>query len=76
MLPTSVRTAENRGMNDLFGAKDRSHVMIDRAAWLDTVNRVLARLKTMPGGLLPILHAIQEEIGYIPPSPSPSLPTR
>ncbi len=45
--------------------------MIDRAAWLDTVNRVLARLKTMPGGLLPILHAIQEEIGYIPPESVP-----
>ncbi len=35
-------------------------VMIDRAAWAEVVDRVLVRLRTMPGGLLPILHAIQE----------------
>ena len=45
--------------------------MIDRAAWLDAVDRSLARLKNMPGGLLPILHAIQEEVGYIPPESVP-----
>ena len=45
--------------------------MIDRAAWLDTVDRSLARLKHMPGGLLPVLHAIQEEVGYIPPESVP-----
>jgi formate dehydrogenase subunit gamma len=45
--------------------------MIDRAAWLDAVDRSLARLKLMPGGLLPVLHAIQEEIGYIPPESVP-----
>ncbi len=41
--------------------------MIDQAAWVDSVERILARLQAMPGGLLPILHAIQEEIGYVPP---------
>jgi formate dehydrogenase subunit gamma len=41
--------------------------MIERAAWADSVERILARLQAMPGGLLPILHAIQEEIGYVPP---------
>lgn len=45
--------------------------MIDRAGWLDPVDRVLARLKNMPGGLLPILHAIQEEVGYVPPESVP-----
>jgi formate dehydrogenase subunit gamma len=45
--------------------------MIDRAAWLEAVDRSLARLKHMPGGLLPVLHAIQEEIGYIPPESVP-----
>jgi formate dehydrogenase subunit gamma len=45
--------------------------MIDRAAWLDAVDRSLARLKHMPGGLLPILHAIQKEVGYIPPESVP-----
>jgi formate dehydrogenase subunit gamma len=47
--------------------------MIDRAAWLDTVDRVLAKLQSMPGGLLPILHAIQEEVGYIPPESVPRI---
>ncbi|MEO7986255.1 MAG: formate dehydrogenase subunit gamma [Gemmatimonadales bacterium] len=41
--------------------------MSDRPAWTDVVDRVLAGLRTMPGGLIPILHAIQEELGYIPP---------
>jgi formate dehydrogenase subunit gamma len=45
--------------------------MIDRAAWPGAVDRSLARLKHMPGGLLPILHAIQEEVGYIPPESVP-----
>lgn len=45
--------------------------MIDRAAWTDAVNRALARLKNMPGGLIPILHAIQEEVGYVPPESVP-----
>jgi len=45
--------------------------MIDRAAWLDTVDRVLARLRNMPGGLLSILRAIQEEVGYVPPESVP-----
>jgi NADH:ubiquinone oxidoreductase subunit E len=47
--------------------------MIDRAGWLDTVDRVLAKLQSMPGGLLPILHAIQEEMGYIPPESVPRI---
>lgn len=47
--------------------------MIDRAAWAEVVDRVLVRLRTMPGGLLPILHAIQEEVGYIPPDAVPSI---
>jgi formate dehydrogenase subunit gamma len=45
--------------------------VIDRAVWLDAVERVLARLQNMPGGLLPILHAIQEEVGYVPPESVP-----
>ena len=45
--------------------------MIDRAAWLDAVDRILAKLRDMPGGLLPILHAIQEEVGYVPPESVP-----
>ena len=45
--------------------------MIDRAAWLDAVERILAKLQGMPGGLLPILRAIQEEVGYVPPESVP-----
>ncbi|HEY8256352.1 MAG TPA: formate dehydrogenase subunit gamma [Gemmatimonadales bacterium] len=47
--------------------------MIDRADWLDVINPILARLREMPGGLLPILHAIQEEVGYIPPDAVPTI---
>jgi formate dehydrogenase subunit gamma len=47
--------------------------MIDRAAWLEVVDRVLARMQSMPGGLLPILHAIQEEVGFIPPESVPRI---
>jgi formate dehydrogenase subunit gamma len=34
----------------------------DRAAVLD----VCARLKSLPGALLPIFHAVQESLGYVP----------
>jgi formate dehydrogenase subunit gamma len=47
--------------------------MSDAAAWSDVIDRVLARLSTMPGGLIPILHAIQEELGYIPPEAVPAI---
>lgn len=47
--------------------------MIDRADWLVAINPILARLRDMPGGLLPILHAIQEEVGYIPPESVPTI---
>lgn len=45
--------------------------MIDRASWIPAVDRALAAMQTMPGGLLPILHAIQDELGYIPPDAVP-----
>lgn len=47
--------------------------MIDRASWVAVVDRVLAAMRTMPGGLLPILHAIQDEVGYIPPEAVPRI---
>ena len=47
--------------------------MIDRAAWLETVDRILGKLQGMPGGLIPILRAIQEEVGYIPPEAVPRI---
>jgi formate dehydrogenase subunit gamma len=33
---------------------------------LTTVNRIVAGLADQPGALLPILHGIQKELGYIP----------
>jgi formate dehydrogenase subunit gamma len=45
--------------------------MSDRAAWTEVVDRVLLRLRATPGGLLPILHAIQDEVGYLPPESVP-----
>jgi formate dehydrogenase subunit gamma len=47
--------------------------MSDRPAWTDVVDRVLATLRNMPGGLIPILHAIQEDLGYIPPESVPAI---
>ncbi len=34
---------------------------------LAAVDAVVARLATLPGALLPILHAIQAELGFVPP---------
>jgi len=35
---------------------------------LAVVDAVLARLHGLPGALLPILHAIQDELGFVPPA--------
>ena len=32
----------------------------------DAIERALRRLAAMPGALLPVLHAVQDELGYIP----------
>ncbi len=32
----------------------------------DFLGKALARYGTLPGGLLPLLHAMQDELGYIP----------
>lgn len=38
---------------------------------LGTLVRIVAAKQTLPGALLPILHQIQEELGYIPPESVP-----
>jgi formate dehydrogenase subunit gamma len=38
---------------------------------LDTVLRIVAAKQTLPGALLPILHELQDELGYIPPESVP-----
>jgi formate dehydrogenase subunit gamma len=35
------------------------------------VSAAVERLKDMPGGLLPILHAVQEALGFVPPAAVP-----
>ena len=37
----------------------------------DTVSAIVARLKDMPGALLPILHAVQDALGYVPAAAVP-----
>jgi formate dehydrogenase subunit gamma len=38
-----------------------------------SVDDALARLKDLPGALLPILHAIQDEIGHVPAEAVPTI---
>jgi formate dehydrogenase subunit gamma len=37
----------------------------------ETVSSIIARLKDVPGGLLPILHAVQDALGYVPSAAVP-----
>jgi len=37
----------------------------------EIVAAILDRLHELPGGLLPILHAIQDELGFVPPAAVP-----
>ncbi len=37
------------------------------------VERALSELKALPGALLPILHAIQDALGYVPPEAVPAI---
>ena len=43
------------------------------ADWEPAVQTVLDRLHALPGALLPILHGIQEELGYVPPDAVPMI---
>ena len=47
--------------------------MPDQPSWGAAVDDALARLRTLPGGLLPILHDIQEHVGYVPPEAVPRI---
>ena len=39
----------------------------------ETVSAIVARLKDLPGALLPILHAVQEALGYVPAAAVPAI---
>jgi formate dehydrogenase subunit gamma len=42
----------------------------------ETVSRIVERLKDRPGALLPILHAVQDALGYVPAAAVPILAER
>jgi formate dehydrogenase subunit gamma len=44
--------------------------MLD-SAHQDAVSGIVARLKDTPGALLPILHAVQDALGFVPPGAVP-----
>ncbi|MGY8871742.1 MAG: formate dehydrogenase subunit gamma [Pseudomonadales bacterium] len=48
--------------------------MSDKAKWdPQTVQSIIASLQHKPGALLPILHGIQDALGYIPPDSVPMI---
>jgi len=46
---------------------------LDTAAAHATLQHVLAQLAGEPGALLPILHALQDALGYVPPDAVPAI---
>ncbi len=38
---------------------------------LDSVRSIIQEFKTLPGAMLPVLHAIQDALGHVPPSAVP-----
>jgi formate dehydrogenase subunit gamma len=40
---------------------------------IQTVQEIVADLKDKPGALLPILHAVQNSLGYVPPESVPTI---
>jgi formate dehydrogenase subunit gamma len=50
--------------------------MSEMQAWdADRAKARIAELERLPGALLPILHALQEEFGYIDPEATPLIAT-
>jgi len=47
--------------------------MVPQTAVQDTVARVLAERRLMAGALLPVLHGIQDALGYVPPETVPQI---
>lgn len=39
----------------------------------DTLAAIVARLKDKPGPLLPVLHAVQDALGFVPPAAVPAI---
>ena len=43
------------------------------SADIDKINDILQKNKTLPGAMLPILHAIQDELGFVPDESVPMI---
>lgn len=41
--------------------------------WADAVDEAVARWRDVPGGLLPLLHDVQDALGHIPPDAHPRI---
>jgi formate dehydrogenase subunit gamma len=44
-----------------------------QAGWTEKLDQLIAQYKSIPGALLPLLHAIQDELTYIPESAYPKI---
>jgi formate dehydrogenase subunit gamma len=53
-------------MNDTHETKSASVTRMMSRAEIDTVNTLCAQMKDVPGALLPILHAVQKNLGFVP----------
>jgi hypothetical protein len=47
--------------------------MIEATSMQESVQKITAALKDKPGALLPILHAIQDDLGYVPAESVPAI---
>lgn len=57
-LPDAMRERLRRGCGDQTARSDDPR--------LESVRSTIARLKDEPGALMPILHAVQDALGYVP----------
>lgn len=43
------------------------------AGWAEPLTRLIALHRQQPGGLLPLLHAVQDALGHVPPAAVPAI---
>jgi formate dehydrogenase subunit gamma len=60
-------------MSDLKNIAAASVTRMMSRAEMDSVNAVCAELKSLPGPLMPILHAVQKKLGFVPQDAVPMI---
>lgn len=65
--PTKIIPARNQS------ALTREKTMTELNAQQQVIDETIANLKDLPGALLPILHGLQDALGYIPPESVPKI---